>query len=95
MTSIDKQSFKVKTEIEKPINSTHNETYVIHEVNEDDENGDDEYLNSNSIKAKQQLQFNPEQINTLSTNWAEKFKTYQELTEYDIMINSIIKENTY
>lgn len=43
MNSIDKESHKVKTEIEKPINSTNNnETYVIHEVNEDDEYGEDE-----------------------------------------------------
>lgn len=52
-------------------------------------------MKENSNKEKQQLQFNPEQINALSTQWNEKFKAYQELTEYSIMIDSIIKENTY
>lgn len=42
MRSIDKESYKIKTEIDKPINSIYNQTYVIHEVNEDDEMGEDE-----------------------------------------------------
>jgi len=43
MRSIDKESYKIKSEIDKPINSIYNQNkYVIHEVNEDDEMGEDE-----------------------------------------------------